>query len=849
MRQFHLYQVFPDIPESLRFLEDLGMNFWWTWKRTAAELFRRIDPIVWEESGRNPIVFLTRIPQQRLKQMSKDYSFLAHLKEVEEDFNLHVRKNLIKPDYPIGTNETIAYFSMEFGIHESLPIFAGGLGVAGGDHLKSASDMGIPLTGVGLLFRRGYFRQILSPEGMQQEDYVDIDYHHLPITRALNPDGQDVRIQVYGPDGIIHAMVWKVNVGRIPLFLLDTDLSENSPDVRNITTNLYSGDAKNRLSQEVLLGIGGMKALHALGIYPKVCHMNEGHCAFCGIERLSQINYKYGVDFKTALEIVPRITVFTTHTPVAAGHDEFDPELVLPVFKPYAEQFDLPAEEILALGQINGPDKKQPLSMFILGMHLSQYRNGVSELHGQTARHMWAHVWPNVPIDEIPISHITNGIHISSFISPEFTVLFDRYLGPDWYMGGCMAQNIDRIDNIPDEELWWAHELNRTRLLKFCRNRMESRFKRYNAPIQNIETTDTVLGNDVLTIGFAKPFAGYKRADLLLKDPSRLSALLNSVERPVQFIFAGKAHPKDHQGKEVIRQIISFAAGTRANNRIVFLEDYDMQAARYIVQGVDGWLNTPRRPFEACGTSGMKAAINGAVNIGILDGWWNEAYTEEAGWAIGHGEVYTDAHYQDMIESEALYNVLENGVIPEFYSRKNGDFPAAWVTRMKASMKLVMSRFCSMKMITAYERRFYSVAAIRHDQLIAEKAGEAGDIARRADRYRKLWNRVKIGLPEKERSGVFRVGENFRIVSRVHLGELLPEEVNVEVYYGPIRLLESNESGIGEQMSLRKDLGRGDYIYEYDMSCAESGRFGFTLRVKPRGDERLQLTPHMITWA
>jgi starch phosphorylase len=849
MSNFKTFQVFPMIPESLKFLEVLGMNFWWSWKRDAGELFRRIDPYTWDKSGRNPIVFLTQIPQARLEQIASDTSYLSHLKEVEEEFNFRVKREIQNPYSPFKPNETIAYFSMEFGIHESLPLFAGGLGILAGDHLKSASDMEIPLTGIGLLFRRGYFRQILSPDGMQQEEYPETDYYHLPIARATNQDGTDIRIEVDGPDGLIQADVWKINVGRVKLYLLDTNLYENPPAIRNITANLYAGDAKTRLSQEVLLGIGGMKALEALGIYPKVCHMNEGHCAFCGVERLAQVIKKYGVDFKTAMEIVPRITIFTTHTPVAAGHDEFDADHVLPVLKPYAKFFDLPAEEILALGQINGPDLNQPVSMFVLAMHLSQFRNGVSELHGKTARHMWSHVWPGVPSDEIPISHITNGIHISSFISPEFAILFDRYLGPDWYMASRIQQNIYRIENIPDEELWWAHELNRARLINFCRNRLVSRYRRQNAPLTTIEEAETILDNDVLTIGFARRFATYKRADLLLRDPLRLSSMLGSEDRPVQFIFSGKAHPKDNEGKEIIRRLIEFSRSHLAKNRIIFLEDYDMNVARYLVQGADAWLNTPRRPFEACGTSGMKAAINGVINISILDGWWNEGYSDSAGWAIGHGDIYSDANYQDIIESQALYNVLENDVIPAFYNRKSGDVSTQWLNRMKVSMKLIMSRFCSMKMIDEYDRRFYAPSAIRHDELLADQAKEAMEISQRVKRYRMLWNRIHVEMPERERSGSFRVGDSFKIMANVFLGDLHPSEVEVELYYGPIKLVENLESGNTEVMSVRESLVNGYFIYECSLTCMNSGRFGFTVRVKPRGDDRLKLTPYMITWA
>ena len=843
------FQVFPKIPEPLQFIWLLAMNYWWCWKRNAVELFRRIDPPKWEESGRNPILFLTKISQKRLELLARDDSFLAHQKEVRDEFVQRVLSPKDSPDSLFKKNETIAYFSMEFGVHESLPLFAGGLGVLAGDHLKSASNVGLPLTGIGLLFRRGYFRQLLTPDGWQQEMYPETDYYQLPITRAKDLEGNDARVTVIGPDGDIHADVWKINVGRIPLYLLDANIYDNPPKIRAITDTLYSGEDRLRLSQEVLLGIGGMKALELMGIYPKVCHMNEGHCSFSGLERLAQVVAQYHVDIKTALEIVPRTTVFTTHTPVAAGHDEFRIDLVQPVLKPYAERLGVPTEEILSWGQINGPNNTEPLSMFILGMHLSQYRNGVSELHGNTARMMWRHVWPERSLDEIPISHITNGIHISSFISPEFAILFDRYLGPDWYMASRKPENIERIENIPDEEIWWAHELNRARLINVCRQKLVQQYKRQNAPNAMIEEAESILDNDTLTIGFARRFATYKRADLLFRDLNRLESIVNNTKTPVQFIFAGKAHPRDNEGKELIKRLIQNSRKPNLRKRIVFLEDYDMNIARLLVQGTDAWLNNPRRPLEACGTSGMKAAVNGSINISILDGWWNEGYSERTGWAIGYGEDYTDPNYQDVVESQALYNVLENDVIPSFYSRKNGDISFTWLKKMKASMKMIMGRFCSLKMISEYDSRFYQTAAKRHDELLAEKAREAVDIATLTKHYRNLWKQIKVELPERERSGSFTVDETFRIHTQVYLGELLPDEVEVQIYYGPLKSVEDRISGNTQIMDVEEVLGGGTYRYGCTMTCRESGRFGFTARVIPKGDNRIQLTPMLISWA
>jgi len=584
---------------------------------------------------------------------------------------------------PFQPGETIAYFSMEFGLHESLPLFAGGLGILAGDHLKAASNMALPLTGIGLMYREGYFRQYLNQEGWQQEEYPQTDIYNLPVERMKDPAGNDLTITIQGLDGPIHAMVWKIAVGRIPLYLLDTNIAENSPATREITSRLYSGDNKVRLAQEMLLGIGGMQALAAMAIKDKVLHMNEGHSAFASLQRLAQIMVDYKVDLKTALEIIPRTTVFTTHTPVAAGHDEFAVDLIKPYLKPLEDKLNVSVDEILSWGQPEGSNADAPLSMFILALHMSAYCNGVSKLHGAVARRMWSHVWPQRPEEEVPISYVTNGIHVPTFISQEFAYLFDRYLGPEWYLSSRKSENIDRIDEIYDEELWRGHAMNRSRLVRTCREQLVKQYERRNAPRNILEAVETALDQDTLTIAFARRYATYKRANLLLQDEKRLESIINNKKFPVQFIFAGKAHPKDNEGKELIKRLFQFASKPEVRDKIIFLEDYDMHLARHLLQGADVWLNTPRRPNEACGTSGMKAAMNGVLNVSILDGWWCEGYSKERGWRIGNGEEYQDHSYQDAVESQALYNVLENEVIPCFYERKNGDLPGCWVQKMK----------------------------------------------------------------------------------------------------------------------------------------------------------------------
>ncbi|MBU0986578.1 MAG: alpha-glucan family phosphorylase, partial [Proteobacteria bacterium] len=789
------------------------------------------------------------VDQQRLQELSKDESFLAHQKRVKEHFISQVLTPAKMSDTPSDQKKTIAYFSMEFGIHESLPIFAGGLGMLAGDHLKAASDLSLSMVGIGILYRKGYFQQFLNQDGLQQENYPEIDIYHLPVEKIQDRSGNQVKFSIQGPDGDIHVLVWKIMVGRIPLYLLDTNLAENTPEIRDITATLYAGEGKTRLAQEVLLGIGGMRALSLMGIHPTVCHMNEGHSAFSSLERLAQVIETLNVDLKTALEIVPRATVFTTHTPVAAGHDEFPVDQVQPYLIPFEQRLGTKVEKIISWGQPERSGPTGPLSMFVLGLRMAQFCNAVSELHGVTARRMWSHVWPGRPEDEIPISHVTNGVHVPTWISRENAQLFERYLGPDWSLHPWHPDIIKRINEIYNEELWRAHEMSRSSLISNCRRLMKQQYERRNAPKAMLQEVESVLDHDALTIGFARRFATYKRADLILKDPDRFEALIKSKSHPVQFIFAGKAHPRDQEGKALIQRLVQFARREGIRHRIVFLENYDPHIARHLLQGADVWLNTPRRPFEACGTSGMKAALNGVLNVSTLDGWWCEGYSEELGWQIGRGEEFSDYEYQDAVESQALYNILENDVIPCFYDRKNGDIPQRWIEMMKASMRMTMMRFCSHRMVGEYEKRFYLPMAERYKNLLADEAAEAKALAVQYQQLRRLWKSIRIEPPVRDSAGSFRVGDTFRVTSVVHLDEVRPEEVTVQLYYGPLKDVDALAKGQKEVMTVQENRENGQYLYACTITCREAGRYGFTVRVVPCGDERLRFAPGFITWA
>jgi glycogen phosphorylase len=849
MEHIKTFHVYPKLPGSLSFLGVLSRNMWWSWKPDAIELFRRVEPRLWEASGRNPIVFATQVSQERLQKLAEDDSFLANLERVKQQFKERVLSPVDHARTPYGADTRIAYFSMEFGIHESLPLFAGGLGVLAGDHLKSASHYGLPLVAVGLLYRQGYFQQFLDPSGWQQESYPEIDFYHLPLQRVKNDMGAGLRINVTGPEGDILADVWKIMIGRIQLVLLDTNLLDNPPAVRNITAKLYNSEPGIRLAQEVLLGIGGMRALAAMGIEPTVIHMNEGHSTFANVQRLIQVMEKHNLDRDTAMEVVARTSVFTTHTPVAAGHDEFHIDLVRPYIKPLAAQLNITEEQLLSWGQIDGKEPHGPFSMFILGLHMSQYCNGVSELHGKVARHMWSHVWPKRADEDTPISHVTNGIHVSSFIAPEIVMLFERYLGPEWHFSSRKPVNIERIDDIYDEELWRAHEMSRTRLVSNVRDLLVKQYGRRNAPIAVMKAAETALDPEVLTIGFARRFATYKRANLIFRDPDRWNALIADKSRPVQIIFSGKAHPQDNEGKELIKNIIEFSRRHNLRNRIVFLENYDMGIARHLVQGVDIWLNTPRRPLEACGTSGMKASINGVLNVSILDGWWSEGYDSTRGWRIGNGEEYSDPGYGDAVESQALYNVLENKVIPCFYDRGAGNMPSEWIAKMKASMKMAMTDFCSHRMVGEYQRRFYLPAVRRRRELLADAAQEAKRLSVLHARLKALWSEIQIQPPERDAEGPFQVHDRFQVSANVRLGAIRPDEVKVELYYGLIKSLNQLKEETTLEMDMVEDRGEGDYLYRCTLICTDSGRYGFTVRVVPNADDWIRTTPGLLTWA
>ncbi|MBM3318261.1 MAG: alpha-glucan family phosphorylase, partial [Candidatus Eisenbacteria bacterium] len=780
--RIHPFEVTPALPGNLEPLREIAVNLRWSWDHESIELFRRISKGLWEEAGHNPVRMLGAVDQGRLDQLSRDEGFLAHLGRVHADLRLHLeRPGWTRGRCPGPPGACIAYFSAEFGITECMPIYSGGLGILAADHLKAASELGLPLVGVGLLYQKGYFEQYLTPDGWQQERYPINDFHNLPITLERLPGGEPLRVRVEMADHLVAARVWRAQVGRIPLYLLDTNIPDNDPADQDITDELYGGDGDLRIRQELILGVGGLRALKALGLRPTVCHLNEGHSAFLALERMREEIAEHGLAPEEARLAVEAGNVFTTHTPVPAGIDVFPLRLAETYLAPYARLLGLESRELLALGADPHADG---FSMAALAIRMAARINGVSRLHGRVARRMFAHLWPGAPEEEIPITHITNGIHVRSWISHEMASLYDRYLGPRWTEDPADQTVWNGVEEIPDSELWSTHERRRERLVAFARRTLARQLERRGAPDAALALAREVLDPEALTIGFARRFAPYKRAALLFRDLERLTRLLDQPGRPVQILFAGKAHPRDERGKALIREIVGHTRHERLRRHIVFLENYDTSLARYLVAGVDVWLNTPRRPREASGTSGMKAAVNGALNLSILDGWWDEAYARKIGWAIGRGEEYADEEQQDRVESRALYDILENDVVPLFYSRGVDGIPREWTARMRAAMRALCPVHNTNRMVCQYMLEHYQVCAERYARLTADGGARLRALAAWERRVRGAWGEVRAWDVSAAGTGAASVGGEIRVACSVALGSLAPADVAVQVYHG-----------------------------------------------------------------
>jgi starch phosphorylase len=859
MKPIGKFKVRPKLPPALEKIRELAYNLRWTWSADTVEIFRRLDSELWEQSGQNPVRMLGMIDQGRLQAAANDDALLANLERVGQDLDeyLEAKMTWFRRNYGKAGQPMVGYFSAEFGLTESLSIFAGGLGILAGDHLKSASDLGVPLVGVGLLYQQGYFRQLLGTAGWQQEIYETNEFANLPVELERNPDGSPLAVVLEFPGRPLYAQVWRAQVGRVALYLLDTNtpLNVNKED-RDITDQLYGGDTEMRLKQELVLGIGGYRALGALGVHPTVYHLNEGHSAFLALEHIRKLMSEYKLTFWEARELAESSLIFTTHTPVAAGHDYFTPELMRRYFYDYAQALGIPWTEFLRMGHSRPSHTNESFCMTAAALHLSAASNGVSKLHGEISRKMWESLWPGIPVDEIPIGHVTNGVHFQSWISAEMDQLYDRYLGPKWREEPGDRKLWQKVDSIPNEELWRTHERQRERLVAFARRRLLAQLERRGVPSAEIEAAKDVLDSRTLTIGFARRFATYKRATLFLKDRERFLRILNDKDRPVQIIFAGKAHPRDEEGKKLIHEITSLIRQKEFRDRMVFVENYDMEVARYLVQGVDVWLNTPLRPNEACGTSGMKAAANGVLNLSTLDGWFAEAWNHPAekspfiGWAIGRGEVFADRDYQDQTEAEALYEVLERDVIPTFYDRGPNGLPKEWIERMKSGIGGLCHTYNSHRMAREYTEQFYLMAHSKRALLSADGACRAKTLAVWRNRIHALWPLVRIETVADDLAGEVEVGSTVSVRARIHLGDLDPDEVTAELYCGRLDARDEFSSAVPIPM---RPAGTDNHAHLFEANygpCEHSGMLGYTVRVMPHHkDLTSPFLPGYVTWA
>ncbi|MBF0314943.1 MAG: alpha-glucan family phosphorylase [Oligoflexia bacterium] len=845
------FTVLPTTPAKLKPLLGLANNLWFSWNWDARQLFAKLDVNAWKKTGKNPLRTLCDVSQKKLEEASQNRQYVAELEAVYTSFKKYLSSKTWFEDQH-GKREKerplVAYFSAEYGMHESLPIYSGGLGVLSGDHLKSASDLGIPLVAIGLLYRQGYFRQGLDANGIQQEMYPENDWFSIPAVQVKDEKGHSIIVSIDLAGEEVFFQVWQVDVGRLHLYLLDTNLPINSPSNRDITKRLYDSDRDMRIRQEILLGIGGIRALKALKIEPSVFHINEGHSAFLVLERLVHLMHEQALKYDEAKEIVWSTNVFTTHTPVPEGNERFNPDLVKKYLHSYAATLKMTWNEFLALGREFPENEDEEFCMTILGLNFSSMSNGVSKLHGKISRQMWQKLYPQIPPSEIPIGHVTNGVHTLTWISKWLEGLFIRYMQTSYNRETADFSFWKTVSEIPASELWHTHLERKKGLIKFVREQIAIQRQKRGASLSEINKAEEILDPYALTIGFARRFAPYKRGDLIFRDVERLINIVTSADRPVQLIIAGKAHPADTLGKSIIKKIFDTCNRPDLYRRIVFIEDYDLNVARFLVQGVDVWLNTPRRPMEASGTSGMKAAMNGVLNLSILDGWWDEAFDGTNGWAIGHGESYQNHQYQDEVEANLLYRIIENEVVPLYYDRDEQNIPLKWMEMVKRSIQSCGEEFNAHNMLMKYLQQYYLRGEQLYHILTQNKYSEAKHLSKWRKELHANWEHIKIidvGIKSKE---VVYSGEEVEISAQIKLGVVAPDDVIVEVYYG----LLSGEKEIENPQRIRMymEYSEADFtVFTAKIICNYGGRYGHVVRILP-GHPHLavEFIPELIKW-
>jgi starch phosphorylase len=826
IRPVREFVVRPALPPALSRLPELAYNLLWSWDHLIRSVFRRLDAALWRATT-NPVLMLNQLSQVVLDRASGDPRFMALYKNACDRFDTYVKRNESRSAF----GELIAYFSMEYGLVDCMPIYSGGLGVLAGDHLKAASDAGIPLVAVGLLYQKGYLQQSLSPDGWQIERTPVNDFFNLPVQPVIGEDGEDLHVHVDMLGGRIFAKVWLVQVGRVSLYLLDTNIPRNlKEEHRDITDQLYGGDSHTRVQQEILLGIGGLRTLKALGLKPTVYHMNEGHSAFLALERIRDLMQGQKMTFDEAHEATRMNNVFTTHTPVPAGIDLFEPGMLWDYFRSYCEEAKISPEQFFSLGRINVADNSERFSMAIIAMKTSAYRNAVSRLHAEVSQEMWDALWPQLPAWEIPITSITNGVHLRSFLNHDLALLYDTYLTPDWRDRHTEPRTWEQVIEIPDDEMWQAHRRRKRELVAFVRERAVAAAYRRKASATEIKRLENIFEPDAFTIGFARRFATYKRATLLFRDIERLKRIVTNPKMPVQIIIAGKAHPKDVPGKTFIRDIVQLARDHDLESHLVFIEDYSIEVAKHLVRGVDLWLNNPRRGEEACGTSGMKAAINGVLNLSVLDGWFDEAYESSGGWAIGDREMYTED--QDEVHAGTIYSLLENEILPMYYQGSAENPPRDWMARVKQCLRSISPQYNAQRMVQEYMQMLYQPAHDGGQVMSANDFQAAKEKAAWARKVAGSWDKVRILESGREVDDSFVAGQPVDMRSVIDLGGLEPQDVRVEAVVG--RLGVTGQLEDTEIVQLRPEGANGSAaVFARQFVPQQTGRLGFSVRVSP----------------
>ncbi len=849
MYLFNRITVNPQLPKRIDKLSVIANNLWWSWNSDFLKLFKMIDIDLWENIGKNPVKFLKLVPQEKLEEYSKNSEFLKEYDRVVGNFEnyMNSKSTLFSKKHPENKNDLIAYFSAEYGLDEILQIYSGGLGILSGDHLKAASDLGIPLVGVGLLYKKGYFHQVINGAGRQENTYRDLDLDDLPITHVKDEKGNDLIVESRIQRKRLYLKVWQINVGRVKLYLLDSDIEENADqDFRAITQYLYGGDQETRIRQEIVLGMAGAHLLRKLNLNPTVYHMNEGHSAFLILELARELVEEKELSFRNALSIVSSKTVFTTHTPVPAGNDIFPVELMEKYFKNFWSRLGIEREEFLRLGMNPKEEMESGFNMGIFALKCSGKKNGVSKLHGGVSRELFSDVWPEISANESPITHVTNGVHTCSWLAPTMKELYNKYLTPYWQDNIYLENTWNKINNIPDKELWDTHYERKVKLMKLVRDNTINRLRRNGMRYEEIMDIVSRLNPDILTIGFARRFATYKRATLIFRDLERITEILNNSYRPVQIIFAGKAHPRDVEGQELIRQIHELSMKPQFKGRIFLLEDYDIAMSRYLVSGVDVWLNNPRRPMEASGTSGQKASINGVLNFSILDGWWVEGYNKENGWIIGKNKEYDSYDVQDNEDCQSIYDTLENKIIPIYYDKMNGEnYSTRWVRLMKNSIISTGWQYSTARMLVDYTENLYLPLCNLYNKYYSDLENVIR-LNEWIDDIKTRWDRIKIVQLNNLNNVTLDAGNNIEVKCQVDLQNIDPKNISVQVYSGKVL-----DNGILEDIKVTEmeRLFKDSNIYVAKIALTAGGNYGYTFRIMPKHE--MVLDPqnlNLIKW-